>query len=128
MKPDSMLVEPVHIINARQDVAAKGTAKAISEICGMEPVLAGFVHDSLATISGKLSLPGAPTELVQGSHEDMLALVLTCVQAIRCPRACDGWIEQGLATVVKIPDSPPFSSLRGGVRGKSNPQACLSHG
>ena len=83
MKPDGMLVEPQHIVSARQDVAAKGGPETLSEIAGTEPVLASFVFESLAAIAGKLALSGAPTPLVQGSHEDMLALVLTCVQALR---------------------------------------------
>ena len=83
MKPDSMLVEPAHIIRARQDVAAKGSGEALNEFANAEPALASFVHESLAAVAGKLSLSGAPTELVQGSHEDLLAVVLTCVQALR---------------------------------------------
>ena len=83
MKPDSMLVEPEHIIAARQDVAAKGSGQALNEFAQTEPALASFIYEGLAVVAGKLSLSGAPTELVQGSHEDVLAVVLTCVQAIR---------------------------------------------
>jgi hypothetical protein len=83
MKPDGMLVEPAHIFNARQDIATKGSAAALAEFGQAEPALASFIYETLATVAGKLSLSGAPTELVQGSHEDMLALVLTCVQALR---------------------------------------------
>jgi hypothetical protein len=83
MKPDSMLVEPQHIVTARQDVAAKGSGQALNEFAQTEPALASFIYESLATVAGKLSLSGAPTELVQGSHEDVLAVVLTCIQAMR---------------------------------------------
>jgi hypothetical protein len=83
MKPDGMLVEPEHIISARQEVVAKGSDEFLNEFAGTEPALASFVCESLATIAGKLSLSGAPTPLVQGSHEEMLTLVLTCVQALR---------------------------------------------
>jgi hypothetical protein len=83
MKPDGMLVQPEHIVRARRDVAAKGSRDALDEVAGTEPALAAFVHESLAAVAGKLSLSGAPTELVQGSHEDLLAVVLTCVQALR---------------------------------------------
>ena len=37
----------------------------------------------VASVAGRLSPPGAPTEFVQGSHEDVVAVVLTCVQAMR---------------------------------------------
>jgi hypothetical protein len=83
VKPDSMLVEPQHIVGARQDVAAKGSGQALNEIAQTEPALASFIYEALASVAGKLSLSGAPTELVQGSHEDVLAVVLTCVQAMR---------------------------------------------
>lgn len=83
MKPDGMLVEPQHIVSARQNVAAKGGPETLSEVARTEPALASFVFESLAVIAGKLALSGAPTQIVQGSHEDMLALVLTCVQALR---------------------------------------------
>jgi hypothetical protein len=83
MKPDSMIVEPEHIISARQDVATKGNQQALNEFAQTEPALASFIYEGLAGIAGKLSLSGAPTERVQGSHEDMLGVVLTCVQAIR---------------------------------------------
>ena len=83
MKPDSMLVEPEHIVSARQDVATKGTGQALNEFAQAEPALASFIYEGLASVAGKLSLSGAPTELVQGSHEDVLAVVLTCVQAMR---------------------------------------------
>jgi hypothetical protein len=83
MKPDSMLVEPEHIISARQDLCSKGGDEALSEIATTEPALASFIYESLATVAGKLSLSGAPTPLVQGAHEDMLTIVLTCVQALR---------------------------------------------
>jgi hypothetical protein len=83
VKPDSMLVEPQHIVSARQDVAAKGSGQALNEFAPLEPALASFIYEGLAVIAGKLSLSGAPTELVQGSHEEMLGVVLTCVQAVR---------------------------------------------
>jgi hypothetical protein len=83
MKPDSMLVEPTHIISARQAVAAKGAAEALGEFGQAEPALASFICESLAAVAGKLSLSGAPTEVVQGSHEEVLVALLTCLQALR---------------------------------------------
>ncbi len=83
MKPDSMLVESEHIVTARRDVATKGSPQALTDFAQTEPVLASFIYEGLAVVAGKLSLSGAPTELVQGSHEDVLAVILTCVQAMR---------------------------------------------
>src|SRR6516164_3805034 len=78
-----MIVEPEHIVSARQDVATKGNGQAMNEFAQAEPALASFIYEGLASVAGKLSLSGAPTELVQGSYEDVLAVVLTCVQAMR---------------------------------------------
>jgi hypothetical protein len=83
MKPDGMLVEPAHIVSACQDIVNKGAAHALEEFGGTEPALASFIRDSLAGVAGKLSLSGAPTEVVQGSHQEVLTTVLTCVQALR---------------------------------------------
>jgi len=83
MKPDSMLVEPEHIATTRREVAAKGSGACLYEFAQIEPALASFVHESLVSAAGRLSLSGAPTELVQGSHEEILSVVLTCVQAMR---------------------------------------------
>jgi hypothetical protein len=83
MKPDGMLVEPEHLITARQQIANTGGADALNEIAQTEPALASYIHESLATVAGKLTLAGAPTPLVQGAHDDVLAVVLTCVEALR---------------------------------------------
>jgi hypothetical protein len=83
MKPDAMLVEPRNIVAARQEVAEKGSGQALEEYGRTEPALAAFIHESLAAVAGKLSLSGAPTELVQGAHEEVLAVVLTSLQALR---------------------------------------------
>jgi hypothetical protein len=83
MKPDSMLVEPVYLIQARQGVAQDGLEQALAAVAETEPVLASFIHENLAAVAGKLALTGAPTSVVQGSHEDVLAVVLTCIRALR---------------------------------------------
>jgi hypothetical protein len=78
-----MLVEPDHITSACQDVGAKGTGQFLNDFAKAEPMLASFISERLAVVAGKLALSGAPTELVQGSHEDVLAIVLTSIQALR---------------------------------------------
>jgi hypothetical protein len=78
-----MLVEPSHIMNARQTVEAKGSNDTLAEFSQMEPALASFIYETLAAVAGKLTLSGAPTEVVQGVHGDVLGIVLTCVQAQR---------------------------------------------
>jgi len=83
MKPDSMLVEPEHIVNAGQQVTAAGAHQALQALGQSEPALAEFLHHSLAAVAGKLALSGAPTTLVQGSHEEVLTILLTGLQALR---------------------------------------------
>jgi hypothetical protein len=83
MKPDGMIVEPEYLAHARGEVARSGAGAALNTLAESEPAMAAFVHESLAAIAGKLVLTGAPSQVVQGSHEDVLAVLLTCVQALR---------------------------------------------
>ncbi len=83
MKPDGMLIEPDMIVQARQTVGTKGSAKALAEFSEAEPALAAYIHETLAAAAGRLTLAGAPTPLVQAAHEEVLALVLTCVESQR---------------------------------------------
>ncbi len=83
MKPDGMIVEPEYIARAGQEIATRGSAEALDDFGKCEPALASFIFQSLAAVSGKLTLAGAPVEVVQGAHEEVLAVVLTCAQAMR---------------------------------------------
>jgi hypothetical protein len=78
-----MLINPEFIVKARQEVGDQGTSKSLANFAQLEPALAAYIYEATAGIAGKMSLAGAPTEIVQGSHEDMLAVILTCVQALR---------------------------------------------
>jgi hypothetical protein len=83
MKPDGMLIDPEFIVDARQEVADKGNDQSLAGFAKLEPALASYIYETTAGIAGKMALAGAPTEVVQGSHEDILAVILTCVQALR---------------------------------------------
>lgn len=83
MKPDGMLVEPEHISSAGQQVVSQGTDKALGGLAETEPALAGYVRHSLAAIAGHLALSGAPTEVVQGLHEEVLTTILVSLAALR---------------------------------------------
>jgi hypothetical protein len=80
---DGMLVETSFLIRAGRELARGSAAEGLFALAGREPVLAAFLAEGLAAIAGRLALSGAPPEVVQGSHEEMLALALTCVQALR---------------------------------------------
>jgi hypothetical protein len=83
MKPDGMLVEPHFIARACREVAKRGGPKALAEMGQLEPALAAYLRESLAGAAGRLALAGAPTPVVQGVHEEVLIVALTCVQALR---------------------------------------------
>jgi hypothetical protein len=80
---DGMLVESSFLIRAGRELARGSTAEGLAALARREPALAAFLAEGLAAIAGRLALSGAPPEVVQGSHEEMLALALTCVQALR---------------------------------------------
>jgi hypothetical protein len=83
MKPDSMLVEPEFINEAFQVVVDQGPEAALDQLESQEPALASLLRDRLATLTGKVTLSGAPREVAQGVHADALVLVLACLEALR---------------------------------------------
>jgi hypothetical protein len=83
MKPDSMLVEPTHIVTARQDLGAQGYPQALEDLATREPALAAYISESMASLAGKLALSGAPTQVVQGLYNETLAVLLSSVEAQR---------------------------------------------
>jgi len=78
-----MLVEPDTIVNARVQVGESGASPSLEALIAVEPALGAFIQESLAAVAGKIALSGAPGQLVQGVHEEVLTLLLTCVQAVR---------------------------------------------
>lgn len=83
MKPDGMLVESEMIAAAMTAVGKQGTEKALNELATQERDLTAYIAHSAMTIAGKLALSGAPSEVVRGSHDDFLTVILTCVGALK---------------------------------------------
>jgi hypothetical protein len=82
-KPDSMLVEPEHLVAASKDVGTQGQERSLEDLSRREPALAGYLIEGMAAVAGKLSLSGAPTPLVQCIHAEALHVALTCLEATR---------------------------------------------
>jgi hypothetical protein len=78
-----MLVEPDHIVTARTEMGMHGNPQALDELAGREPALAAYIQEGLAAMAGKLTLSGAPTNVVQGVFNEALTLVLSSVEAQR---------------------------------------------
>lgn len=83
MKPDSMLIEPGHIVSARQDIGQRGNPESLEDLALREPALASYISESMASLAGKLALSGAPSQLVQGLYNEALAVLLSSVEAQR---------------------------------------------
>jgi hypothetical protein len=83
MKPDSMLIEPGHIVEARQDLGERGFAQALADLSNREPALAAYIAESMASMAGKLALSGVRTEVVQGLYNEAMAVLLSSVEAQR---------------------------------------------
>jgi len=81
--PDSMLVKHTHIMEARSRIAEQGHQAALEALLGREPALASYMSQAMATIAGKMALAGAPTEVVQGVHADVLLVMLSSLEATR---------------------------------------------
>src|SRR5262245_54858737 len=82
MKDASVVTKDTLTTVAAQVYAEAAETNLIQSLAAREPLLAAFVADKLLAISGKLSLCGAPPEIVQGSYEDVASLVATSVRAV----------------------------------------------
>jgi hypothetical protein len=82
MKPDSMIVDPEHIVKALQKVAPH-PQRSLARFQQQEPALAAFIGDQLSALAGRLALAGAPTDVVQTAHAEALRVVLGSVEALR---------------------------------------------
>jgi hypothetical protein len=122
MKPDSMIVEPGHIANAGQQVVEEGAEQSLARLAEAEPALASYLRHCLTAVAGKLALSGAPTEVVQGNHEEVLTAILVCLAALRQGHY-DLWKDAldgtPLARLEEAPPPPtkPRRKKRGGEAG-----------
>jgi hypothetical protein len=125
MKPDGMLVEPKSIAWASREVARRVGSKVLAEVGGQEPALAAYLQESLVAAAGKLALAGAPTPIVQGVHEEVLPVAMTCVQAPRQGHSAswkDMLIGTPLARLAEGFEAPPQKGRRR-PRHKKGPDA-----
>lgn len=106
MNPDAMLVDVQCLIDAVGQVPAEELPRVFEHLQQHEPVLAGHVGARLTTIAGRLALSGAPTELVQGMHHDVLHLILGTLQALRLGHY-RLWRDCVSAERLPAPDVPP---------------------
>lgn len=83
MKPDSMLIEAGHIVQARQEIGERGNAECLEDLAKREPALAAYISESMASLAGKLALSGAPTQIVQGLYNEALSVLLASIEAQR---------------------------------------------
>ena len=82
-RPDSMLIEPAHIVSAREDIGERGFSESLEELSQREPALAGYIEAGMASLAGRLALSGAPTPVVHGIYQEALGMVLSSLEAQR---------------------------------------------
>ena len=66
-----------------EELEQNGTDSAFDEIMAFEPVLAKFIEEKCAAVSGRLALCGVPSELVKHVHNDLVTVVLGSVISVR---------------------------------------------
>lgn len=115
MNTDAMLVDSQCLADAIGQVPPAEVPRVFEHLQQQEPVLAGHIGESLIAIAGRLALSGAPTELVQGVHGDLLHLVLGALQALRFGHY-RLWRECVPAERLPDPEVPPPAPPK--VRGK----------
>ena len=110
--PDSMLVQHAHIIAARGQIAEQGHQAALEGLLEREPALAAYMSQAMATIAGKMALAGAPSEIVQGVHADVMLLMLSSLEASRAAQY-ELWKDSIVGTRLEVlqkpadPEPPP---------------------
>lgn len=116
--PDSMLVQHAHIIAARGQIAETGHQAALEGLLEREPALAAYVSQAMATIAGKMALAGAPSEVVQGVHADVMLLMLSSLEASRAAQY-ELWKDSIVGTRLEVlakpdpePEPPPAKKPR----------------
>ncbi len=103
MKPDGMLTTHKMIARAKKRLTKQGSTASLGDLTTLEPVLAEYIDNTSTQIVGKLALAGAPTELVQAVHEDVLKVVLTAIAALSRGHY-KLWRETALGKLLAISD------------------------
>lgn len=83
LKPDTMLIESQMIVDAMRHVGELGIQKALEGFEAREQELSTFITQNATVLVGKLALAGASPQVVQGVHEDVVTIILTCLGAIK---------------------------------------------
>ena len=77
------LVTELNVLNCRQHIEQQSLEEADEALRGLEPDLARYVRDGIHIIVGRLSLSGAPGNVVEGVHTDVYQLVLVAIESFR---------------------------------------------
>jgi hypothetical protein len=118
-QPDGMLVTAKHLTEGRKATSEPGVLEALTALGEREPALAGYLSEGMAALVGKLSLAGAPTDLVRMVHHDALLLTLSSLEASRRASyelwegTTFGTLLEKLAKPTPQPEAPPKKKPRG---------------
>ena len=121
--PDSMLVQHTHIVEARGQIAEQGHQAALEGLLEREPALAAYMSQAMATIAGKMALAGAPSEVVQGVHADVMLLMLSSLEASRAAQY-ELWKDSIVGTKLEVltrPDPEPEPPAKKAPRKRKKP-------
>lgn len=79
---DSMIVDADILAQARSAISAD-ESNALKRLADREPVLASFLLEKMLVIAGRLSLSGAPSEVVNEVDDCIRYLLMTGIEATR---------------------------------------------
>ena len=57
-------------------------ANVLQHLAQREPVLAAYISERVVSVSGKLALSGAPSEVVRAAYDDLIEVVAVAVRAV----------------------------------------------
>ena len=105
---DQAVVSPVALQAAITELNREGAEKLLSNIQQAEPELGPFIHHMALQVAGKLALAGAPTDIVQGVHTDLLAACALIYLALR-KGSYEIWRDTALGERLKELEAEPIA-------------------
>jgi hypothetical protein len=57
-------------------------ANVLQQLAHREPILAAYISERVVSVSGKLALSGAPSEVVRAAYDDLIEVVAVAIRAM----------------------------------------------
>jgi ribosomal protein L7/L12 len=115
---DQAVISPVALQAAITELNQQGAENLLGRIQQAEPEFGSFIHHMAVQVAGKLALSGAPAEVIQGVHNDLLGACALTYLAFR-KGSYEIWqdtvLDQRLKDLEVEPAAPAAASPEAGT-------------